>query len=328
MLDGMRVTDPDFGFELFTHLKILSDSTLVTHTDGHEVIVEAFDEALVAQRIDKHEDRWIIQMPYNFKAEVQTEAFSLDEWDRFHGRTPEGLPFVLSRPAQASFFDLVDEFDDDSITVNGKKFVLPFWPSESAAVEKENFWTDIYQTESEPGWDLKKVSPVIEDALKQLKLPKMRVLVLGAGRGHDAVHFAKQGHLVTAVDFSPKAYEQFKEIYGTVDNLQYLVQDTFKLDQSYKNSFDLIVDHTHFCAINPRDRKKLVKLYKTLLTDEGMLLAVFFAMDRKSGPPFGSTEWELQQRLNESFQLLYWTRCKNSVERRLGKELLVVGRKK
>ena len=64
------------------------------------------------------------------------------------------------------------------------------------------------------------------------------------------------------------------------------------------------------------------------LIDRGHLLGIFFANSRRVGPPYGGSEWEVRKRLSKyGIKPLYWTRAKNSIERRLGKELLVYAEK-
>jgi SAM-dependent methyltransferase len=164
--------------------------------------------------------------------------------------------------------------------------------------------------------------------LPRLKLPPSRVLVLGCGSGNDAAHFAKHGHFVTAVDISPEAIQRGKTKYGEEKNLRFIQEDIFRLPTEMYGQFDLIFEHTCFCAIDPRRRNELISLWKKFLTPQGHLLAIFFTMEKRGSPPFGGSEWELRERLKKSFQFVFWGRWRQSVERRLGKELLVYAQKK
>ena len=155
-----------------------------------------------------------------------------------------------------------------------------------------------------------------------------RIAVLGAGRGHDAAFLAQQGHLVTAIDISPEAIQFSKSIYGSVPNLTFLEADIFNLPSSLKNSFDLVFEHTCYCAIPPSRRNELVKVWRQLLTEDGHVLGVFFAMDKRFGPPFGGSEWELRQRFKNHFDFVYWTRWRRSLPRRIGHEIVIYMKKK
>ncbi|MGE0634179.1 MAG: methyltransferase domain-containing protein [Pseudobdellovibrionaceae bacterium] len=324
--DEIRVTDTDVGRTLFKNLNLIESGHVVTELDGQSVIVEAFDEPFVALQIDLQNQTSFVQMPYDYKEEFLLETLTLDEWDRFHGHTKRGIPFVLSRPAQAEFFKKLEDYDDESITWNGKKIEVKAWLPDSENVQEEKFWTGRYLSNDAP-WDLKATSPALKTMLPKLKLPKSRILVLGCGTGHDAAYFAEQGHLVKAVDMSPTAIEEAKKLYGHLPNLEFTCADFFKLPADFNNSFDLVFEYTCYCAINPILRNKLVQAWKRFLDNNGHLFAVFFTMERRFAPPFGGSEWEIRQRLKKDFQFLYWKRWRDSIPGRQGKELFVYARK-
>ena len=77
-------------------------------------------------------------------------------------------------------------------------------------VNNPDFWEDIYKKD-DIGWDLKGPTPTFEKIA--LKLKPGRVIILGCGRGHDAITFAKQNFEVTAVDFAPSAVSYLKVVY-------------------------------------------------------------------------------------------------------------------
>ena len=70
-----------------------------------------------------------------------------------------------------------------------------------------NFWEDIYK-KNDIGWDLNGPTPIFEKIANKLKPGK--VIILGCGRGHDAIIFAKLNFEVTAVDFAPSAINYLK----------------------------------------------------------------------------------------------------------------------
>ena len=191
-----------------------------------------------------------------------------------------------------------------------------------------DFWdaqyADFAKQKVAPSWDLSGPHPAFHAIFSQLKIPTSRILILGSGKGHDANFFAAQGHLVTGVDFSREAIEASKQSYGQRTNLSFVHSDLFKMPEEFVGSFDVIVEHTCYCAIPPSRRSELVKVWKKALVPGGLVVGVFFVFDRDSGPPFGSSEWELRQRFKKDFQFLYWTRLKNSPPGRMGSELSIV----
>jgi SAM-dependent methyltransferase len=327
LFGDVRVTDAKVGAEILKNIKFAENGAFQTTLQETDYFVEAFDEPYVAAQVSKAPSGWTISLPYSLEVSFDPHSLSLDEWDRFHGFTSSGVPFVLSRKAQAEFFNLVNEFDDESITIDHEVIELPGWLEPQTEVRNEKYWSHIYQTE-EPRWELNDAAPALKDMLPRLKLPKSRVLVLGCGSGNDAAYFAEQGHFVTAVDISPEALARAQKKYGHLSNIKWLQEDIFKLNQSHDQSYDLVFEHTCYCAIDPSKRNELVKNWKRLLAPGGYLLGVFFTMEKKKGPPFGGSEWEIRERLKKSFQFVFWGRWHQSIERRNGKELLIYAQKK
>lgn len=319
----VRITDPLAGQEILQNLKVHEGGTFLSTFGEVPVIVEAFDEPYVAQQVDFKNDAWEVQLPFGVHYAFQLESLSLDEWDRFHGYTANKVPFVMSRKAQANFFNLLDGFDDDAVEFKGKNYEIPpYWPS-NANIEKASHWTRIYKEEENPGWNLGEPAEALKDMLPRLKPSRSRVLVLGCGEGHDAAFFAQSGHIVTAVDFSPSAIERAKNLYGHLPGITFVEADVFKLPRDFDQSFDIVFEHTCYCAINPAKRQDLVKVWNRVLVKGGHLMGVFFAFERRSATPYGGTEWELRQRLKNSYQPIFWGRWQKSVPRRQGREFFV-----
>lgn len=328
LMGELRTQDPELGGEVLSELEFGPNGCFVTRCGGVPVIVEAFDEPYVASQVSLDNGTWSIELPYNLEYKFDLSSLRLDEWDRFHGLTEKKIPFVMSRKAQASFFNLLEEFDDESITFAGKTYEIPAYFCENKEVENSKFWTDIYQGSENPRWNLEEPAEALKDMLPRLKMPKSRVLVLGCGEGHDAAFFAKSGHVVTAIDYSGEAIERAREKYGYLSELTFVQQDAFKLDPRFHGSFDIVFEHTCYCAINPAMRSQLVKVWKQALHDQGHLMGVFFVHHKLEGPPYGGSEWELRQRLKDGFQFVFWGRWQKSIPRRQGKELFVYAQKK
>ena len=329
MLGGVRTTDEDYGHDLLESLVRDEKNRILVESNGVWAMVESFDEPYVVEMVEVADDgQWNLIMPYGFVKPLNFETLCVDEWDRFHGHCDNGIPFVMSRKAQAEFFDLVDEFDDDSITVAGRKYELQPWLMDNSDAMDDAFWNEIYKTEPQPKFDLGEPAKALSDVSSQLKLNKCRVAVLGCGKGHDAAFFAEQGHLVTAFDISPSAIEETNERYDHLKSLTTVQMDVFQPTPEYLGQFDIVFEHTCYCAIPPSRRNELMQVWKKLLAESGHVLGVFFAMDKRFGPPFGGSEWELRQRFQKDFDFTYWTRWQHSLPRRLGKEVVIYMQKK
>lgn len=320
----LRVQDDDAGREILSQLEVAPNGALVSRFGGVPVLVEAFDAPLVAQQIEA--DPWTLIFHYGHQEGFDPSSLRVDEWDRFHGRTVKGVPFVFSRAAQVEFFDLLEEFDDESITVGGKTYeVRPLYAAEED-VSQSDFWSALYR-EGRPRWDLGTEAEPLKDMLPRLKMIKSRILVTGCGAGHDAARFAREGHVVTAVDISAEAIERARAAYGRMENLHFVTADLFDLDRSYDGRFDVVFDHTLYCAVDPERRAELAKRWWRWLAPGGHLMGVFFVTEMRKGPPFGASEWELRERLRKNFRFLFWGRWKKSIPERQGKELFVYAQK-
>lgn len=321
--NGTRLSDETLGATMLQSLSV--DHYGVTRmTEGNdEYLVEPFDKPYVARQIHIHQSQLQVQMPYQLKCDVDMGSLCLDEWDRFHGLTTQQIPFVLSRPAQAELFNRADDFSDDSITIAGQEVTTPPYYITNAEVDTSPFWSQKYQESTLPGWDLDGPHPELKSFLQQLKLNKQRILVPGCGQGHDAALLAEKGHVVTAVDFSETALKMARARYGHIANLQFLHADVFRLGRSHEQAYDIVFEHTFYCAITPDRRDELILSWRRYLADGGHLLGIFFVVPKRSGPYFGGSEWELREKLQKPFRLLYWTRLKHSPGWRNGGELMV-----
>jgi len=319
---NIRLSDNAAGFGLLQKMRIAEFRTITTVWDGESVIVEAFDKPLIVQQIEKKPGQWKLLFNYGYSDILNPATLKLDAWDRFHGLAEHEMPFVFSRKAQAEFFNLLDEYDDDSITIDGEQFVLPPYYADHPEKEEPQFWENLYRSSDWP-WDLGGPHPALEPVLPQIKVVKSRIVNFGCGRGHDAAFLASKGHIVSGVDTSETALQNAKSIYGTTPNLNLIKGDVFK----DKFAADIVFEHTLFCAIPPERRKELVMRWHQTLEPEGYLLGVFFVMPKPMGPPYGCSEWELRALLEKHFRLLYWKRWPHSPPRREGTELVVFAQK-
>lgn len=325
--DELRLADPVLGQEVLNNLKWHSGGALISTCGGQPVVVEPFDSPLVARHIEKRGQTLWGLFPYEIERPLDLNVLTVDPFDRFRGVFEGFIPYVLNRNAQMDLFNLADEYDDDSITVAGQQYHLQEYYQPVSHVSEGQWWSQRYEV-GDTGWDLAGPSPVLVDMMPRLKLSPSRVLVLGAGRAHDAAFFAQHGHFVTAVDISENAIQEAKKLYGHIEKLKFELVDMFHPPERWIKSFDIVWEHTCFAAIEPARRTELINVWKKVLTEQGQLMGVFMTKEHRKGPPFGLTEWELRERLHKSFQFLYWGRWRKSAPGREGKELFVLAKRK
>ncbi len=325
--DAVRITDENFGKELIKNIGIDKEGRAFTKAAGEDYLVEFFDEPLVAQNVEIVDaTHGKIQLVYGQQAEFKFDTLCADEWDRFHGRTDKKVPFVFSRAAQAELFNRADNFDDDSITFKGKSYTIAPLFQLNQNVQSPDYWTKRYENESTK-WELNGPATALKSIMPQLKLSSQRIAVLGAGSCEDAGYLASLGHFVTAIDFSGEAIARARKKFSQTERLKFIECDIFHLPASLDQSFDMIFEHTCYSAVDPTKRSQLVKVWNRLLTPQGHLLGIFFAIDKRQGPPFGGSEWELKKRLDKYFRPLYWTRWREENYPRAGQELVVFAQK-
>jgi SAM-dependent methyltransferase len=355
IFENRQIEDPLLAAEFYRQLHYLPNRSFASSIGDQSVIVEAFDCPLIVQAfaVDPSTQRVVLGFNYAYKFEIDYATFTneimssfyLDPWDRVFGQTKQGIPFVFSKGAHNEFLDSLDEFDDESFVFNGQRVELTsFWKDESQ-LNGADWWDQAYTGEintvsnpefqkssspfaSNPGWNIEAPAETLKDMLPRMKLPVSRILILGCGDGHDAAFFAQNGHKVTAVDISRHAIERGKKLFGHLTNITWVQSDLFKLPESFNNSFDLVYEYTCFCAINPALRKDLVQVWSKCLHEQGQLMATFFCMHKRDGPPFGGSEWEFRELLKKRFKTLIWTRWRKSISRRQGRELYVLAQKR
>ena len=185
------------------------------------------------------------------------------------------------------------------------------------------FWEKCYR-DDDAFWDRGAPAPGLVDFLEKEKYKAGSILVPGCGRGHDCQKLARHKFKVTGVDIAPKAVAEARALAKAKG-----VPVTYRLGDFLKTTrrgFDLVFEHTCFCAIDPALRDRYVKSLVKVLKPGGHYLAVFYNIQPRTGPPFGTTRAELLERFGPHFTLLK-EHVPRSFPGREGKELLMLWKK-
>lgn len=196
-------------------------------------------------------------------------------------------------------------------------------------VNSAKFWENVYQNGRAP-WDLGKPTPVFRRLLESEQFTPGRMIVLGAGLGHDARMFARHGFTVTAVDFAAEAAREMQALNDLEAPVDIIHADIFALPEALNGTFDYVLEYTCFCAIDPQRRPEYADLVTSLLKPGGIYIALAFPIwDRPGGPPFAVSPDELIQLLSgRGFNLHQRQRPADSVpSRREFEELLIFYKK-
>lgn len=184
----------------------------------------------------------------------------------------------------------------------------------------ENAWDNRYLN-NDIAWDLGEVSPPLKEYFDQLEDKEIKILIPGGGNSYEAEHLFNNGFKnVFVVDLSKTAINNIQKRIPEFPPSQLIHGNFFDLE----NSFDLIVEQTFFCAINPSLREDYVAKMKQLLKPKGKLVGLMFNVPlNKDKPPFGGNKEEYLGYFKPNFKIETFKTCYNSYQNRHNRELFV-----
>ncbi|MEM6516241.1 MAG: methyltransferase [Bacteroidota bacterium] len=184
------------------------------------------------------------------------------------------------------------------------------------------YWDNRYKND-EIGWDLGKVSTPLKSYIDQINDKSVHILVPGAGNGHEVEYLFKNGfNNVYVVDISAAALDNLLKRIPTFPKDRLFCADFFNFESKLK--YDLILEQTFFCALNPSLREAYSLKMHELLKSEAKLVGVLFDFPlSEKGPPFGGSLSEYQDLFEDRFQIQKMERCLNSDGNRKDKELFI-----
>ena len=183
-----------------------------------------------------------------------------------------------------------------------------------------NYWNNRYDSGTE-AWDLGEVSLPLKAYIDQLINKNLRILIPGCGNTYEADYLLKQGFTdITVIDIAPALVAQLKQKYKDNPHIKIILGDFFR----HQGQYDLILEQTFFCALNPGLRKNYVAKMNELLTVDGKLVGVLFDKEfEQQGPPFGGYKSQYQTMFEKNFKFKTFEPCNNSFVKRAGRELFI-----
>ena len=188
----------------------------------------------------------------------------------------------------------------------------------------KEFWTQRYLDQN-IGWDIGQVSTPLKEYIDQLENKDIKILIPGAGYAHEAAYLIAQGFThVDVIDLARPALDRVQESIGPSPHLHLIEGDFF----GHQGQYDLILEQTFFCALDPNLREDYLIKMNTLLKDGGKLVGVLFnrVFDRQ-GPPFGGEMKAYRPMFSKYFRSLYMEACYNSIVPRQGSECFFIAMK-
>jgi len=184
-----------------------------------------------------------------------------------------------------------------------------------------DYWDARYLNDDD-GWDIGTVSPPLKAYIDQLSDRNLRILIPGAGNAHEAEYLQAKGFAnVYVLDIATVIFDNIRERVPSFPENRFIQEDFF----AHRGQYDLILEQTFFCALDPALRKSYVSKMHTILKPGGKLAGVLFNKPMNADqPPFGGTVEEYEGLFFPAFQKRVFEPCYNSIERRAGLELFMI----
>jgi 1,4-dihydroxy-6-naphthoate synthase len=209
--------------------------------------------------------------------------------------------------------------------VEKDNFEKPLFVPESDKESTDDFLTEDYWTSryvnNMSGWDVGEITPPIKAYVDTIEDKTLTILIPGAGNAYEAEYLHNQGFTnVTICDLSMKPLKNLKERCPSFPDNHLIQGDFFDLD----HTFDLIIEQTFFCAINPSLREPYAKKSKSILNPNGQIIGLMFdVVFPFNGPPFGGCMADYKMLFSKYFDNVSMEKCTTSIAPRLGNEIFV-----
>ena len=184
------------------------------------------------------------------------------------------------------------------------------------------YWDKRYET-NETGWDTGAITEPLKAYIDQLTNKDLFILIPGAGNAYEAEYLFSQGFRnVFVCDLSLSPLQNLKNRCPNFPDEHLLHTDFFELKGK---SFDVIVEQTFFCALDPSLRTNYFKKVKELLNPGGKLVGLLFDEPlNNEGPPFGGTREEYLIYFKDLLHLRVFEKAYNSIKPRMNRELFMI----
>lgn len=184
-----------------------------------------------------------------------------------------------------------------------------------------HYWENRYLNH-ETGWNVGKITTPLQTYIDQLEDKTIRILIPGAGNGYEFEYLIQNGfENVFVVDFAATPLENIKKRIPNLDKDQLIHSDFFELEGKY----DLIIEQTFFCALEPKLREKYVRKMHSLLNPKGKLVGLLFQFPfTENGPPFGGSIAEYKNLFEPGFSIKCLATAYNSIKPRVNTELFFI----
>lgn len=192
----------------------------------------------------------------------------------------------------------------------------------AGALDKD-YWQNRYDTGTD-GWDIGAPSTPLATYIDQLADKSLRILIPGCGAAWEGQYLHERGFQnVWLMDLTGGPFAGFLQRCPDFPKEHLLIGDFF----AHEGQYDLIIEQTFFCAIDPSLRGRYAEKMRELLGPGGKLVGVLFD-DPQPGkepgaPPFGGSREEYVALFSRYFGHVKVDPCHNSIAPRSGREVWI-----
>lgn len=189
----------------------------------------------------------------------------------------------------------------------------------------KEYWDEKY-AENKTGWNIGYISTPIKNYIDQLTDTSLKILIPGAGNSYEAEYLWNKGFKnLFILDISKQPLINFKKRVTDFPDTHLIHKDFFETE----GTFDLIIEQTFFCALDPKLRRNYAKKMSNLLSNKGKLVGLLFDFELTvEGPPFGGDKEEYITYFKDLFKIKILERSYNSIKPRMNRELFFIFEKK
>lgn len=189
----------------------------------------------------------------------------------------------------------------------------------------KNYWEERYQ-KNETGWDVGEISTPLKEYIDQLTDKSTKILIPGAGNSYELEYLLSQGFTnVFVLDYAQSPLDNIQKRIPSFTKNHLICADFFE----HHDSYELILEQTFFCALDPSLRKDYVQKMQSLLQPNGKIAGLLFQFPlTEVGPPFGGSKEEYNTLFQKDFTIKTLETAINSIKPRLEKELFFIFTKK
>jgi thiopurine S-methyltransferase len=183
-----------------------------------------------------------------------------------------------------------------------------------------DYWEQRYENKTDK-WDLGHVSEPLRNIIDTIGNKNYRILIPGAGNAYEAEYLIKSGFTdVTVLDLAATPLLQLKKRLHPREQIKIVQQDFF----DHVGTYDVILEQTFLCALEPRFRKSYIIKSHELLKKDGFIQGVLFNFQSKRNePPYTATLKEYENLFRKRFEIVKLENCLTSEPSRQGKELII-----